>query len=446
MHGDDRRRRRRGLRAHLQRLTIDLTPLRVSRDYRRIWAGLLVSESGYHFTVVATFIQVTELTGSAAAVGLTGLFGLIGLVIGSLVGAAFLDAFDRRRLLIWAQVGFIAVAGVLLAGAVAGDPPVVLIYVAVALIGAFSTIDGPVRSAMTPRLVGQELLPSALALQQIVWNMTALAGPAVAGIVIARFGLEWAYAVDLVTYGVMLLAAISISPMAPDHEEGERPLGWAAVREGIGFVRRSRLLQSTFVVDIVAMVFGLPRALFVFLAISQFGRGEEIVGLLFAAPAVGALLGAASSGWTRRVRRQGMAVIWAVVAWGAAIAAFGAVEHLGLALALLAVAGWADVVSAIFRSTILQVSVPDRLRGRLSGIHILVVTGGPRLGDLEAGLVAAAFSPTLSVISGGLACIVGAGIVALGYPELRSYRAGETVDDATGAMTGETIGAGEPAD
>jgi MFS family permease len=183
------------------------------------------------------------------------------------------------------------------------------------------------------------------------------------------------------------------------------------------------LLQSTFVIDLFAMIFGLPRALFTFLAVEQFGRGPEIVGLLFSAPAVGALVGAVTSGWTRRVRRQGVAVAAAVAVWGASIAAFGLVANLPAALILLAAAGWADVISAIFRSTILQLSVPDRLRGRLSGIHILVVTGGPRLGDLEAGLVASWFSPTVSVVTGGLACIIGAGVVAMAYPELRRYRA-----------------------
>jgi MFS family permease len=186
------------------------------------------------------------------------------------------------------------------------------------------------------------------------------------------------------------------------------------------------VLQSTFAIDIVAMVFGMPRALFPLLAITQFRRGEAVVGLLFAAPAVGALIGALTTGWVKHVRHQGMAVVWAVVLWGAGIAAFGLVgSNLWLGLFFLAFAGAADVISAVFRSTILQLSVPDSLRGRLSGIHILVVTGGPRLGDLEAGLVASAFSPMVSVVSGGLLCIVGAGMVAWLVPSFRRYHAGE---------------------
>jgi MFS family permease len=411
------------VRAVVRRFAVDLTPLRVSRDFRLLFLGLLVSQAGYQFTLIAIFIQVRDLTGSAAAVGLTGLFGLSGLVLGSLVTASFVDAHDRRLLLILAQFGNMVASAILLAGAIVGDPPLWVIYGAVALIGFLSTIDGPVRGAMTPRLVGIDLVPSALALQQVVWTATALVGPAVAGIVVARFGLAWAYGFDVVTYVAMLGAAIAIRPMAPERA-GDRPTGWTAVREGFRFVRGSRLLVSTFVVDLVAMIFGLPRALFAFLAASQFDRGLEVVGLLFAAPSVGALLGAATSGWTRRVIHQGTAVLWAVVAWGAAIAAFGLIEDLWIALAFLAIAGWADVISAIFRSTILQVSVPDHLRGRMQGIHILVVTGGPRLGDVEAGLIAGWTSPATSVVSGGLACIIGAGVVAWLFPELRRYRAG----------------------
>lgn len=406
-------------------MAVDLSPLRVSRDFRRLFVGLAVSELGYQFTVVATFIQVFEITGSAAAVGLTGLVGLGALVVGTLAGGAFVDAFDRRKILIAAQLGFMVASATLLLGALAGRPPVAVVYAAIALISAISAIDSPTRSAMTPRLVGRDLLPSALALNQVVWNGTALLGPAIAGIVIAQVGLAWAYGIDLVTYLAMLAAAISITPIPP--ERGDHVAsGAAAVREGFAYLRGRRVLQSTFAIDIVAMVFGMPRALFPILAVSQFHRGTAAVGLLFAAPAVGALIGALTTGWVKHVRHQGMAVVWAVVLWGAGIAAFGLVgSNLWLGLFFLAFAGAADVISAVFRSTILQLSVPDSLRGRLSGIHILVVTGGPRLGDLEAGLVASAFSPAVSVVSGGLLCIAGAGLLAWLVPAFRRYHAGE---------------------
>lgn len=415
---------RRGIRGAVRNVAIDLSPLRVSRDFRRLFLGLAVSELGYQFTLVATFIQVFELTGSPAAVGLIGLAGLVALVVGTLVGGAFVDVVDRRTLLIVAQIGFMTASGILLAGAVHGDPPLWVVYAAVALIAGLSAIDSPTRSAITPRLVGRELLPSALTLNQVVWNATALIGPALAGIVITELGLSWAYAIDLVTYVAMLAAAIAIAPVPPERIEGS-PTGWRAVTEGFAFLRGRAVLKAAFAIDVVAMVFGMPRALFPILAVTQFHRGPAVVGLLFAAPAVGAVLGALTAGWVARVRHQGMAVVWAVVVWGAGIAAFGLVSSLWLGLLLLAIAGAADVISAVFRSTILQLSVPDALRGRLSQIHILVVTGGPRLGDLEAGMVASAFSPAVSVVSGGLLCIAGAALLAWLVPSFRRYHAGE---------------------
>ena len=409
----------------VRRIAVDVTPLRVSRDYRRLWLGLLASTFGSQFTIVATYLQVYELTESTAAVGFLGAVGLVGLVAGTLAGSTFLDAFDRRKILIASQIGYLASSGLLFVGALQDEPPVALIYVAVAGIAATSAIDSPTRSAITPRLLDPGLLPAAAALNQVLWNGAGLVGPALAGLVVSAWGFSWAYAIDLMSIGLLLLSSVLIRPLPP--AEGERAtVGWRAVREGFAFLRGRKVLQSTFVIDIIAMVFGMPRALFPVLALTQFHRGPEVVGLLFAAPAVGALIGAATTGWVGRIRRQGLAVIWAVVVWGAGIAAFGLVgSNLWLALFFLAVAGAADVISAVFRNTILQVTVPEHLRGRLFGIHILVVTGGPRLGDLEAGLVAAAFGPAFSVVSGGLLCIAGAGLVAWRVPAFRRYHAGD---------------------
>lgn len=412
----------------VRRVAVDVSPLRASPDFRRLWLGLAISQLGFQFTVVASFVQVFRLTRSPAAVGVTGLVGVVALVIGTLAAGSFVDAFDRRKVLIAAQVGFMAASATLFIGALAERPPVGLVYVAIAVIAAVSAIDSPARSAMTPRLVGRDLLPSALALNQVAWNATALLGPALAGLVIADVGLAWAYAINFVTYLAMLGAAISIRPVPPERDDTTTTTntGWRAVTEGFAYLRRRPVLQSTFVIDIVAMVFGMPRALFPILAVTQFHRGAEAAGLLFAAPALGALLAALTTGWMKQVRHQGMAIVWAVVMWGAGIAAFGLVgSNLWLGLFFLAFAGGADVISAVFRSTILQLSVPDSLRGRISGIFLLVVTGGPRLGDLEAGVVASVISPTFSVVSGGLLCILGAGLLAWLVPSFRRYRAGE---------------------
>jgi MFS family permease len=419
-------------RARLGRLTIDITPLRVSRDFRLVWTGLLITSLGSQFTLIAVFVQVRDLTGSAAAVGATGLAYFAGLVAGSLACGAVLAAWDRRRLLMVAQVGLAAGSAMLLGGALAGEPALWMIYAGLAVLAASSAIDGPTRSAMTARLVGAPLMPAAQALNQVVWNTAALLGPALAGLVVYKWGVTVAYTIDLVSIACMFVAAAMLHAMPPLASD-RNDTGLSAIREGFSFARRNRLIMSTFVIDLIAMIFGLPRALFPFLIVEQFDRqpGEVgtafALGLLFAAPAVGALLGALTSGWTGRVRQQGLAVIVSVAAWGAAIAAFGwSGTWLWFGLAMLAVAGWADVISAIFRMTILQMAAPDRLRGRLFGIHILVVTGGPRLGDVEAGVVARLVSPTFSVVFGGLACVVGALVVALAYPELRRARAADS--------------------
>ena len=407
--------------SRLGRIAIDVTPLRASRDFRWLWTGLLLSGTGYHFTVVATFIQVYDITGSTAAVGVTGLAGLGGILLGILAGGTFIDATDRRITLLGAQVVSAVGSACLVAGALVGHPPLVLLYGAVALISGASAIDSSVRQATVPRLVGRQLLPSALALNQVVFNTTALVGPALAGIGIARFGLTAAYGFDLITYLVMFLVVLTISPVPPERGQ-QLETGWSAVVKGFTYLKGRRVLQAAFWADLVAMIFGMPRALFPLLAVSQFHRGAEVVGLLFAAPAVGALAAVLTGGWVRRVKHQGRAVLWAVVAWGVSIAAFGIVgDRLWLGLILLAVAGAADVVSAIFRGTIIQLSTPDQLRGRLSSINYLVVAGGPRLGDLEAGLVAAATTPTFSVVSGGLLCIAGAGLISWLAPSFRRY-------------------------
>jgi MFS family permease len=411
--------------AAIRGIAMDVTPLRKSRDFRLLWLGLLASTFGWQFTIVATYVQVLRLTGSVAVVGLLGLIGFAALVGTTLAAGTFLDAIDRRKVLLGAQFGYLASTGVLAAMALSGEPPVGVIFLAVAGIAGASAIDFPTRNAMTPRLLSHNELPAAAALNQLTLNGAGLMGPAIAGVVVGSLGFAWAYWISLISTLLSFTASVAIHSMPP--MEGERvSAGWRAVRQGFSFLRGRRVLQSTFLIDIIATVFGNPRAVFPVLAATQFHEGPEVVGLLFAAPAAGAFLGAATSGWVGRVRYQGRAVIWAVVIWGAGITAFGLVgASLPLALTLLAIAGAADVISAVLRNTILQVTVPERLRGRLSGIHYLVVTGGPRLGDLEAGLVAAAYSPMASVISGGLLCMIGAAVVAWRVPEFRQYEAGQ---------------------
>ncbi|MGH9167969.1 MAG: MFS transporter [Acidimicrobiia bacterium] len=400
-------------------LFVDVGPLRRSRDFRFLYAGQLVSLLGRQFAVVAVPYQVFLITGTSLAVGLVGLVQLGPLLAMSLIGGAFADAVDRRRLLLVAQLlqGVVSVGLALYAQG--GGSAVWPIYVLVAVAAGLSGLSSPTWSAVLPALVGRRDLPAAFALNQILFQLGQAVGPAVAGLVIARVSLAAAYWIDAASFGVAAASLIPIRPLPP--QGGGRRAGPISILEGLRFLRDRRLLQATFAIDISAMVFGMPRALFPELGTRVFGGDARTVGLLFAAPGVGALLGASTSGWVGGVRRQGRAVLVAVLVWGLAITGFGVAPWLLVALALLAVAGAADVISAIFRSTILQVSVPDALRGRLTGVHTAVVTGGPRLGDAEAGTVAALTTPRISVVSGGLLSILGALLINRLFPELRSY-------------------------
>jgi MFS family permease len=329
------------------------------------------------------------------------------------------------------QAGLVLMSGTLLFGATLSRTPLWLVYLPVGLAAGFSGVASPTRGSIVPNLIPTEILSSAVALNQIMWNAAMVAGPALGGLIVAHAGLAWAYAADVISFGATIYVTLRLPSQIPKNH-GEQPsTGARAIRQAFAFLRGKRVLQATFIVDLVAMIFGMPRALFPILALTQFHKGPEIVGALFSAIAVGAVIGASTAGWVGRIRRQGLAVLIAVAIWGGCIALFGVVHALPLAFVLLAAAGAADVISAVFRGTILQSTVTDSVRGRLTAIHILVVTGGPRLGDLEAGLVASAFTPTISVVSGGLACI--AGVLAIGVliPQFARYRVGDPAKKAT---------------
>lgn len=416
-----------------RRVAIDTTPLRESRDFRLLWLGELVSETGSQIALVAVYVQVFEITDSAFAVGFVGVVQLVPLAVAALLGGPLIDRYDRRRLLLLSTCGQASASVLLLVTTVAGSPPLGVVYLGAALVAGFGGFSLSVRSSMTPNLVVPSQLSSALSLNQVMFHTTLIVGPALGGIIIDQAGLGWAYGIDAISFVATLVAAVLMRPQRPEvdpaAEEREERAGalahsWRQITEGFRFLKGRRVLQSTFYADLIAMTFGMPRALFPVLAATQFDAGPEIVGVLFSAVSLGALLGALTTGWVRHVERQGLAVLVAVGVWGAGIAMFGlAGDVLTLALVALAVAGAADVVSAVFRSTILQQSVPDNLRGRMSAVHILVVVGGPRVGDVEAGLVAAIFTPTISVITGGVACIAGVVILALAVPEFARYRA-----------------------
>jgi len=410
-------------------MVVDVGRLRKHREFRLLTIAALVSGLGRQVTIIALPFQLYVLTRSPLAIGALAIVQLVPLLTFSMIGGAIADTVERRRLLLITQSGLLVCSAALAVLALMGEPPIVLIYVVAFLAGAISAVDQPARSSAMFRVLPREELPWAISISQVSWNVSSVLGPALGGALIAIAGLPAAYAVDALTFALSIATLLLIAPMPP--LVGATRFTVGAIIEGLRYARRTRVLLATFVVDLDAMIFGMPVALFPILSLEVFHAGPEGVGLMAAAPAAGALLGALFTGWVHRVRLQGRAVIVAVAVWGLSIAAFGlSTFSLPLALLFLAIAGAADMFSAIFRSTILQVGLPDHLRGRLSALHLTVVTGGPRLGDLEATAVAAAVNAPFSVVTGGLACVIGLILVARLYPELAAYDAHKAAADS----------------
>ncbi len=401
-------------------LFLDTTPLRRDRDYRWLWSGQVVNGIGNQITRIALPYQVYVLTGSTLAIAALTLFQLVPILLFALGAGSLADVMDRRRLLMITQTGLAACSLVLALLAAGGAPPVGVLFVVAFLAAGLAAVDQPARASAIPRLVPAVRLPSAIALNQLNFQMASIVGPAIGGLLIATVGLAGAYTVDLVSFIASFVALLAIHPLPPIGAVS-RP-GLAAIREGLRFARQRRAILGSFVIDLNAMIFGMPTSLFPVLALDVFGTGAAGFGLMAAAPAAGAFLGALLSGWVKSVDRIGRAILLAVAAWGLAITAFGLVTvSFPLALVCLAVAGAADVFSAVFRSTLVQLDTPDNLRGRVSSIHTLVVTSGPRLGDIEAAIVATLTSPQFAVVSGGLLCVAGVAVVARQFPELANH-------------------------
>jgi MFS family permease len=391
------------------KLLIDLTPLREIPAYRRIFTAVSISNIGQQMTAVAVAIQVYDITKSSFAVGIVGMAQLLPLVVLGLFGGAMSDSYDRRTIGFVSAVGMAGSSLLLLSQALADNQQVWPLYLFVAMSSGFYAVGNPARQAIIPRIVPQQHLQAANSLSFLTWNIGFTIGPLLGGVLIATTGnVGVAYAVDAVAFTVMMWAMWSL-PKLPPMEGAPLKPNLSSVKEGLGFLKGKRNIQMTFYLDLVAMIFGMPRALFPAIALLWYSDSAistaAIVGLLTAAPALGAALSAIFSGPLQRIYKQGTAIVWSIVGWGAAITAFGLTKNLYLALFFLAVAGAADNVSAIFRTTMMQVVIPDEYRGRLQGLFTVVVAGGPRLGDFESGTVAAVGGEQLSVVSGGLACI-----------------------------------------
>jgi MFS family permease len=376
-----------------------------------LWCGQVVSGTGSQLTVVAVAYQTYRLTHSTLMVGLIGLVQLAPLLAGAVIGGAVADAKDRRRLLVLTQVAMASASGGLVLNASFAHPAVWAVFVCTGAAAGFQGVDWPTRRAALPMLVADEDLTNAIALQTMIQQLALVLGPALGGLAIAGIGLSGVYAVDVATFAVALVAALTLPALRPGG--GGTPIGLRSMRDGLRYLRTQRLLAASYVIDLDAMIFGMPRAVFPALGTELFGGGPGTVGLLYAAPGLGALVGSFFTGWCARVHRQGRAIVVCVLLWGGAIALFGVVRVLWVALALLAFAGAADVISAVFRQAVQQRTVPEHLQGRLSGTFFAVVSGGPRLGDAETGLAAAVGGPQFAVWSGGLACITGVGVLLL---------------------------------
>ena len=408
----------------LSSLTPDTRPLRESRDFRLLMLGSLVTGMGSQAALVALPFQVYELTGSAFLTGLVGLVELVPVVLASLLAGAIADRFDRRRLLELCQIALVALAAGLTAAAVHGDPPVWLLFILASATAGASTVERVTRSAIVPATVPPRLLKGALSMSFGLTQVTMVVGPAAGGLMIAGFGISSAYALDAVSCFGMWAAAHAMSPQPPVGGDTREPV-LRSIRSGLSFVSKSQSLIGSFVIDLAAMGFGMPRALFPVLAVSVFHTGAEGAGLLLASVSAGATIAALTTGWLEEARFLGRITLAAVAVWGLAIAAAGFMTSLWPAAALFAVAGAADSVSAVCRTTIMQSVTPDHMRGRMSSVFILVVTSGPRLGDVESGTVAALTTPAVSVVSGGLACLGAVALVAVLLPDLVRYDAAE---------------------
>ena len=408
------------------RVLVDTAPLRLDRDYRWLWTGQAINGIGTQITRIALPYQVYVLTGSTLAVAALTFVQLIPILIFALGAGSIADAVDRRKLLLLTQLGLLACSASLVAIAALPSQPLIWIFVVAFAAAGLSAVDQPARASAIPRLVPPERLPSAIALNQLNFQVGSIVGPAIGGLLIATVGLTGAYVADVLSFTASIIGVAAIAPLPPLGAV-TRP-GLAAIREGLRFAGGHRVILSTFVIDLNAMIFGMPTSLFPALALDVFKVGPGGLGLMAAAPAIGAFLGALLSGWVKSVRRDGRAVIVAVIVWGVAIALFGlSTFSFALALVFLATAGAADVLSAVFRSTIVQLETPDELRGRVTSIHILVVTSGPRIGDIEAATVGAVIGPQLSVITGGVLCVAGVGVVARLFPELSAHVVRRTV-------------------
>jgi ENTS family enterobactin (siderophore) exporter len=399
-------------------IAIDIAPLRGNRDFQRLFTGRFVAMTGAAIATTAADWQVYALTHDSLAVGLLTLAASAGMFTGLLTGGMLADRHDRRRLLTVVRFPQAALAILLMVNSLLPHPALWPLYVISLGLGLLAGLASPAATAATPTLVGQEKLPAASALNATASQLGLLGGPALAGLLIAGPGLAVCYGINAACFALYAVAMAGMRPLPPT-VRADRP-SLRTLAEGFRYVRRNGVVGGILLVDTNAMLFGMPSALFPALASQHFHGGSATFGLLTAAPGLGAMIAAGTSGWTGHLRRPGLVVIGAGIIWGAAITAFGLVHSLALALVFLAVAGVGDMFSMILRNALLQIYTPDQLRGRVSSLYLAQVTTAPSLGNVEAGGVARLAGLEFSVVSGGLACVAGALVLGALIPALRT--------------------------
>jgi MFS family permease len=395
----------------------DFSVLRRRRDLRLLVFGYTVSLFGTMFTQVALAVQVYDLTGSTVAVGLLGAAEFVPIVLLALVGGALADAFDRRKLIWGAELTASIVSGALLVNALLPEPRVWVLFVAAMIFAGASAVLRPPLDALMPRLVERDELKAVSAIHGSLANLATIGGPALAGVLIAATDVSVAYGLDLASFVASLtaFALLRTPPPPPDAE----PPSLRAILDGLRYAVSRQELLGSYLVDINAMFFGMPFALFPALA-DRYG-GTQVVGLLWAAPGVGALVSMSTSGWATRVHHNGRAIVVAAAAWGVAIALFGLAQTLWLAVLLLALAGAADGVSGIFRGALWNETIPDEMRGRLAGVEMISWSSGPLLGNARAGVSASLFGLRWAVFGGGALVVAGSVALALALPRFWDY-------------------------
>ena len=415
-------------------LLVDIGPLRRFPSFRKLWVGYVLRQLGAQLTATTVLYQIFAITHSNAEVGLVSLAQLGPAIVAPIVGGAVADAIDRRALLVATAVLFALTTTALALNASGARPALLPIYLCAAITQGLNGIDGPTRTAVTITLVDRESILSANVLRQMVGQISMVVGPGFAGILIAGLShhIAYVYWIDVASTVAALQAVIRLPPLVPGG--AGRRFGLGSIAEGFRYVRDHQVLRGCLISDFVPSAVAQPNSLFPYMAIVHFHGGARAFGLISAAPAVGALVGAILSGWTHGVRRQGRGAIVAAGAFGISVAGFGSAPWLWLGVACMAVQGWANATMVLFRTTILQSEVPDRLRGRISATDTMIAAAGPKIGSTDNGLIAGAASAQIALVSGGLACLVGAIVMAKAIPRFAAYdtsdpRAPELADE-----------------